>query len=49
MRAGSEATRQTGVAVIGGTPAGIADAIAAAREGLDVVLVEPSQHLGGLV
>ena len=49
MRADSGATKQTDVAVIGGTPAGVAAAIAAAREGLDVVLVEPSRHLGGLM
>ena len=49
MRADSGATRQTDVAVIGGTPAGVAAAIAAARAGLDVVLVDPSRHLGGLM
>ena len=49
MGAESRAATQTDVAVIGGTPAGIAAAIAAARAGLDVVLVEPSQHLGGLM
>ena len=49
MRAESGATKQTDIAVIGGTPAGIAAAIAAARAGLDVVLVEPSRHLGGLM
>ena len=37
------------VVVIGGTPAGISAAIAAAREGASVLLVEPSQHLGGLM
>ncbi len=49
MRAESGATKQTDVAVIGGTPAGIAAAIAAARAGLDVVLAETSWHLGGLM
>ena len=49
MRAKSGATKHTDIAVIGGTPAGIAAAIAAARAGLDVVLVESSQHLGGLM
>ena len=49
MGAESDAVKQTDVAVIGGTPAGVAAAIAAAREGLDVVLVEPSRHLGGLM
>lgn len=37
------------VAVYGGTPAGIAAAIAAAREGARVMLVEPSRRIGGLV
>src|SRR5436190_1928773 len=37
------------VTVIGGTPAGIGAAIAAAREGATVLLVEPTQHLGGLM
>ena len=49
MGAESGAAKQTDVAVIGGTPAGIAAAVAAAREGLNVVLVEPSRHLGGLM
>ena len=49
MSAESGAATQTDVAVIGGTPAGITAAIAAAREGLNVVLVEPSRHLGGLM
>ena len=49
MGAESGAATQTDVAVIGGTPAGMAAAIAAAREGLNVVLVEPSRHLGGLM
>ena len=49
MGAEAGAATQTDVAVIGGTPAGITAAIAAAREGLNVVLVEPSRHLGGLM
>ena len=49
MGAESGAAKQTDVAVIGGTPAGIAAALAAARVGLDVVLVESSRHLGGLM
>ena len=36
------------VAIVGGTPAGIAAAIAAAREGRRVVLFERTSHLGGL-
>ncbi len=35
--------------VVGGTPGGIACAVRAAREGLTVLLVNYSQHLGGFV
>jgi hypothetical protein len=35
--------------VIGGTPGGIACAVRAAREGLSVLLVNQTQHLGGFV
>jgi len=35
--------------VIGGTPGGIATAVRAAREGLSVLLVNHTQHLGGFV
>lgn len=37
------------VLVYGGTPAGIAAALAAARSGRSVVLVEPSSRLGGMM
>ena len=37
------------VVVYGGTPAGIAAAVAAAKDGTSVVLVEPYQRIGGLV
>lgn len=37
-----------GICVYGGTSAGIAAAIAAAREGSTVILIEPSNHLGGM-
>ncbi|MEO6808138.1 MAG: FAD-dependent oxidoreductase, partial [Isosphaeraceae bacterium] len=37
------------VLVYGGTPGGIAAAIAASRDGARVVLVEPTRHVGGLV
>ena len=37
------------VLVYGGTPGGIAAAIAASRDGASVVLVEPTRHMGGLV
>jgi hypothetical protein len=35
--------------VYGGTPGGIMAAIAAAREGMKVVLVEPTRHVGGML
>ena len=38
----------TDVAVVGGTPAGIMAAIAAARAGVKVTLVEYHKHIGGL-
>lgn len=41
-------TIKTDVCVYGGTPAGIAAAVAAKREGCAVVLVEPTHHVGGL-
>lgn len=37
------------VVVYGGTPAGIIAAVAAAREGARVALLEPRTHLGGMV
>jgi hypothetical protein len=40
--------RRTEIAVVGGGPAGLGAAIAAARMGRDVVLVERYGHLGGL-
>ncbi len=36
------------VIVYGATPAGVCAAVGAAREGATVVLVEPSQHVGGV-
>src|SRR5204862_3642362 len=36
------------VVVYGGVPCGIAAAIAAAREGATVLLIEPTKHVGGL-
>ena len=36
------------VVVYGGVPCGIAAAIAASREGARVLLIEPTQHVGGL-
>src|SRR5688572_20612075 len=37
------------VVVYGGTAGGVITAVAAAREGLKVVLLEPESHLGGMV
>ncbi len=37
------------LAVYGATPAGIASAVVAAREGHNVVLIEPTPYLGGLL
>jgi len=37
------------VLVYGATPSGIMAATAAAREGVSVLLIEPSHHLGGMV
>jgi hypothetical protein len=37
------------VVVYGGTAGGVMAAVSAARMGLDVALVEPSRHLGGMV
>jgi len=42
------AGKQVDVVVYGGTPSGIAASITAAREGADVLLVEPTRHIGGL-
>jgi len=36
------------VVVVAGVPCGIAAAIAAARQGADVLLIEPTRHIGGL-
>ncbi len=37
------------LAVFGGTPAGIAAAVRGARQGLDVVLISPYDHIGGML
>ena len=41
-------THTCDVVIVGGTPAGIAAAIAAAREGKECVVLERSFHIGGL-
>ena len=43
-----EVVKETEVVVVGGGPAGIAAAIAAARNGAETVLLERYGHLGGL-
>ena len=45
----SAETRQFDFAVYGATAGGIATAISASRQGLRVVLIEPSHHIGGMV
>src|ERR1700755_2712261 len=40
---------QTELIVYGGTASGVMTAYSAAREGLQVVLLEPGGHLGGMV
>ena len=42
-------TRKFDVVVYGGTAAGVATAVAAARQGVNVALLEPGRHLGGMV
>lgn len=41
--------REFDVLVYGGTAGGVATAVAAAREGVKVALIEPGRHLGGMV
>jgi hypothetical protein len=43
------AQTEADVVVYGGTPAGVAAAVAAAREGRSVVLVEPNPFVGGMM
>lgn len=40
---------ETDLVVYGGTPAGIATAVTAAREGASVVMIEPTKWIGGMV
>jgi flavin-dependent dehydrogenase len=48
MIASSNAPHLYDVVVVGATPGGIMAAIAAAREGLSVVILERTSHVGGL-
>lgn len=45
----SSAEQSYDMVVYGGTAAGVAAAISAAREGASVVLLEPTNHIGGMV
>src|SRR3954452_14825191 len=45
----AEQPRRTDVVVYGGTAGGVAAAVAAAREGKSVLLLEPGRHVGGMV
>src|SRR4051812_39783368 len=42
-------THATDVIVYGGSAGGVLSAVAAAREGASVTLLEPGKHLGGMV
>lgn len=42
------ATAQANVIVYGSTPSGVCAAVAAAREGASVILLEPTAHVGGM-
>lgn len=48
QNSGSKIEDITDIAVVGGTPAGIMAAIAAARMGSKVILTEYHSHLGGM-
>src|SRR5437667_8300987 len=45
----AENARRFDLVVYGGTAGGVITAVAAAREGLNVALIEPGAHLGGMV
>lgn len=45
----SASSRQADLIVYGGTASGVMTAYSAAREGLHVILLEPGNHLGGMV
>ncbi|MCB1020061.1 MAG: FAD-dependent oxidoreductase [Acidobacteria bacterium] len=46
---GLTAAETADLVVYGGTAGGVATAVSAAREGLDVILLEPRDHLGGML
>ena len=45
----ASAAKQTDVVIYGGTPGGLAAAEAVVREGLHVIVIEPTSHIGGMV
>src|SRR5215470_6230426 len=47
--AGAAEPRTVNVVVYGGTAGGVIAAVAAAREGKTVLLLEPGRHVGGMV
>lgn len=49
LTAQAQTPRRFDVVVYGGTAGGVMTAISAAREGLTVALLEPTNHLGGMV
>jgi FAD dependent oxidoreductase len=49
IAAAAPSSRSFDLVVYGGTAGGVMAAVAAAREGLDVALLEPGAHLGGMV
>jgi hypothetical protein len=46
---GTAESRQADIVVYGGTASGVIAAVAAAREGKTVLLLEPGKHVGGMV
>ena len=46
---GTDPAKQADLVVYGGTASGVITAYSAAREGLQVVLLEPGAYLGGMV
>lgn len=49
LAANPDAPQGRDVVVYGATPGGISAAVAAARERSDVLVVEPTRHVGGLL